>query len=100
MIANLYTSRANIYHKVICIRRRGKMGRGRHKKSNQMTENNEQVFMLFLPVVVLCEYISFRPCGTPCASRYALPPALHTSGVKLLRDGPTTATINSSCTAV
>jgi len=59
MIANLYTSRADIYHKYARVN--GMKTRWGEQR-NQMTENNEQVFTLSasvcaFSVVVLCECV-------------------------------------------
>lgn len=59
MIANLYTSRADIYHKYARVN--GMKTRWGEQR-NQMTENNEQVFtshasVCAFSVVVLCECV-------------------------------------------
>jgi len=69
MIANLYTSRADIYHKYARVN--GMKTRWGEQR-NQMTENNEQVFTLSasvcaFSVVVLCEcvFAFFFPIPQP-----------------------------------
>lgn len=84
MIANLYTSRADIYHKYARVN--GMKTRWGEQR-NQMTENNEQVFtshasVCAFSVVVLCECVFGYFFFSATALRRA-----KTSRVKLLSDG-------------
>lgn len=57
MIANLYTSRADIYHKYA--RRVNGMKTRWGEQRNQMTENNEQVFTSGVRVCVLFSVVVY-----------------------------------------